>query len=314
MRSKAILSRAALGLTLLLALASAAGAQLSRTWVSGTGDDNNPCSRTLPCKTFSGALVKTLAGGVIEVLDDGSYGGVTIDKSITIENEGHSAGIIATNSSEGIIVNAGAGDHVVLRGLSIEGLGTGGNGIRFTSGFSLNISRCEIHRVTGNGISFEPTGTSVLFVKDSVIRNSNFGLGGGILIKPGATGLAHVTLDHVRIERNSFGIDVKERSKVSIRDSEVSRNTGFGIRATSTAAGTTSAIVSVVDSLVSLTQGPGISADGVGAVIRIGDISIFDSAGAGLQGINGGTVVSFGDNHIAGNNPDGAPTSILSQQ
>src|SRR5947209_1242304 len=32
-----------------------AHAQATRTWVSGVGDDVNPCSRTAPCKTFAGA-------------------------------------------------------------------------------------------------------------------------------------------------------------------------------------------------------------------------------------------------------------------
>src|SRR5262245_48964588 len=67
---------------------SAAYAQATRTWVSGVGDDVNPCSRTAPCKTFAGAISKTAAGGEISVLDPGGFGGVTITKSITINGEG----------------------------------------------------------------------------------------------------------------------------------------------------------------------------------------------------------------------------------
>src|SRR6187401_640852 len=114
-----------------LALALAAGfacpepasAQATRTWVSGVGDDANPCSRTAPCKTFAGAISKTAAGGTINVLDPGGYGGVTITKAITIEADGDFAGITHSGTS-GIIVNAGVNDVVTLRGLTIDGFGT----------------------------------------------------------------------------------------------------------------------------------------------------------------------------------------------
>src|SRR5450631_2155813 len=102
----------------------AAQAQASRTWVSGVGDDANPCSRTAPCKTFAGAISKTAAGGEIDVLDPGGFGAVTITKAISIEAEGVIAGVVVSGTN-GIVVAAGANDSVVLRGLTIEGLGTG---------------------------------------------------------------------------------------------------------------------------------------------------------------------------------------------
>src|SRR4051812_41811372 len=94
----------------LLAL-SPAHVQATRTWVSGVGDDANPCSRTAPCKTFAGAISKTAAGGVINVIDNGAYGTVTIIKAITIQNEANFAGILSSGTT-GIIVNAGASDSV----------------------------------------------------------------------------------------------------------------------------------------------------------------------------------------------------------
>jgi hypothetical protein len=66
-----------------------AQAQATRTWVSGVGDDANPCSRTAPCKTFAGAISKTAPCGEISVLDPGGFGAVTITKSITINGTGH---------------------------------------------------------------------------------------------------------------------------------------------------------------------------------------------------------------------------------
>lgn len=106
--------------------AGSAQAQASRTWVSGVGDDANPCSRTAPCKTFAGAISKTAVGGEINVLDPGGFGAVTITKSITIRSDHIEAGVLVSGTN-GITVNAGATGRVVLEGLDIEGLGTGLN-------------------------------------------------------------------------------------------------------------------------------------------------------------------------------------------
>ena len=88
--------RAAFYTSLLIALfSSAVQAQATRTWVSGVGDDLNPCSRTAPCKTFAGAISKTAAGGEIDALDSAGFGGVVIRKSVTIDGTGTMAGILA---------------------------------------------------------------------------------------------------------------------------------------------------------------------------------------------------------------------------
>src|SRR5436305_9333994 len=119
-----------LAFLVLLIVSVAAQAQATRTWVSGVGDDANPCSRTAPCKTFAGAISKTAAGGEINVLDPGGFGAVTITKAITISSEGFEAGVLVSGTNA-IIVSAGASDVVTLRGLDFNGLGTGLNGIRF---------------------------------------------------------------------------------------------------------------------------------------------------------------------------------------
>src|SRR5688500_12453381 len=102
-----------LGAMLCLGASSIVHAQSTRTWVSGVGDDANPCSRTAPCKTFAGAISKTAAGGIINTLDSGGFGAVNITKSITIDGGGIDGSITASGS--GIIINAGANDHVTLR-------------------------------------------------------------------------------------------------------------------------------------------------------------------------------------------------------
>src|SRR5438093_13689541 len=122
---------------------SIAQAQATRTWVSGVGDDANPCSRTAPCKTFAGAISKTAVGGEIDAIDPGGFGAVTITKSITIDGGGTFASILAAGTT-GVIVNAGASGVVTLRNLSINGAGNGVHGIRILTAAAVNIENCVI--------------------------------------------------------------------------------------------------------------------------------------------------------------------------
>src|SRR5436853_4753463 len=96
--------------------------QASRTWVSGVGDDANPCSRTAPCKTFAGAISKTAAGGEIDALDPGGFGAVTITKAITIDGGGGQVASVLVSGTNGIVVQAGSSDVVILRNLRLNGL------------------------------------------------------------------------------------------------------------------------------------------------------------------------------------------------
>src|SRR5947209_20083296 len=111
------------GLVAMMLAAAPANAQATRTWVSGVGDDANPCSRTAPCKTFAGAISKTAPAGEINVLDPGGFGAVTITKSITIRSDHIEAGVLVSGTN-GIVISAGPNDRIVLEGLDIEGLGT----------------------------------------------------------------------------------------------------------------------------------------------------------------------------------------------
>src|SRR4051794_29337676 len=140
MRSYSVLA-AALGLVL---YSTAGHAQATRTWVSGVGDDVNPCSRTAPCKTFSGAISKTAAGGEISVLDPGGFGTITITKSITLNGDGTLAGILSAGTV-GVTVSSTipATGVVILRNLSINGAGTGTNGVRVLGGATTIIDKCS---------------------------------------------------------------------------------------------------------------------------------------------------------------------------
>jgi hypothetical protein len=164
--------------TFMFAFASFAQAQATRTWVSGVGDDANPCSRTAPCKTFAGAISKTAKDGEISVLDPGGFGTVTITKSITI-NGTHGAGfggILAAGAPAGIIVNItdvnDVRKTVRLITLNINGASTGTDGIRINAATAVNIEDCVLDGFTNAGINDIRTTTGKLYVTDTVSRNN----------------------------------------------------------------------------------------------------------------------------------------------
>jgi hypothetical protein len=152
--------------------------------VSGVGDDVNPCSRTAPCKTFAGAISKTAAGGEINCLDPGGFGGVTITKSMTIKCHYTEGGVLVANTNA-IVINAAATDKVTLRGLDINGIGTGAqtslSGIKVLSAKSVHILDSEIYRFQA-GIAIVPTSaqTRVLVARSHIHDN-----GIGVINAPG---------------------------------------------------------------------------------------------------------------------------------
>jgi hypothetical protein len=186
-------------------LSNPAAAQATRTWVSGVGDDVNPCSRTAPCKTFAGAISKTAPGGEINCLDPGGFGAVTITKAITISCLHTEGGALA--GGNGIVVNAQPGDVVFLRGLDIFGVNPPANGVHFIAGGALHIDQTIIRRfnsANSYGISFAPTGNSKLYISGSMIADNGNGItGGGIGVEPGPSGTATVFIIDSIISNNA---------------------------------------------------------------------------------------------------------------
>jgi hypothetical protein len=180
--------------TFLFAFASFAQAQATRTWVSGVGDDANPCSRTAPCKTFAGAISKTAAGGEISVLDPGGFGTVTITKSITLNGTHGSgfAGILSAGATAGIIINNAAA-IVRLNALDINGAGTGTDGIRINAAAKVYINDCKIDGLTNRGINdIRSTAGGFLVVKDTIVTGCTQS---GIVVIP-AGGSVTVTIEN----------------------------------------------------------------------------------------------------------------------
>lgn len=150
-----------------LGTASPAFGQATRTWVSGTGDDANPCSRTAPCKTWAGAISKTATGGEIDALDPGGYGTLTITKALTVSGIGTHASTLAAGGIDGIIVNA-PGARVHLRDLVIQGVGTGRSAIRIDNAGAVVAEDIDITGFTRHGVDATPTSGATSLTLDRV--------------------------------------------------------------------------------------------------------------------------------------------------
>ena len=321
-KSKPSLTAAGL---LALLCAAPAHASNSKSWVSNSGSDANACSLAQPCATFQRAHDQTAAGGEIGVLTPGDYGGigiprVSVTKSISITNDGSGEATIL--GSIGIEIAAGVGDIADLRGLVIDGGGTtsGGAGIIFSSGAAVHVLNCAIRNFNsagsgGRGVFFAPTGNSQLFISDSVIfNNGNFANSGGIEIAPQGSGTARLVLDRVHVDDNVFGIKANGAAgssiRVTVRDSVVSGNVSHGIQVL---AGPGKAFLAIEGSLVVNNAGTGILADGSGAAVLLGDSTIFRN-GAGVSTINGGQLLSYGNNRNNVNvGAEGVATGSLAQ-
>jgi hypothetical protein len=292
--------------------ATPASAQATRTWVSGVGDDVNPCSRTAPCKTFAGAISKTAAGGEINCLDPGGFGAVTITKSMTISCPYTEGGALA--GGNGITVNMPlATDVTVLRGLDIFGVNPPTNGVRFVNQGTLHIEDSVIRRFNAAnsfGVSFQPsTGLGSLYIKNTTItQNGNGATGGGVLIKPTAAASARVVIDDSQIRNNaSSGLSTDTTGNtggiaITVNNTQISGTTGNGILALSPA-GNAATVMMLANSLIAYNTAIGVGANGV-VTMRVGNTVITGNAitaGTGIVMSNGAQILTYQDNRLDGN-------------
>ena len=206
---------------------------LSHTWISGAGDDANPCSRTSPCRTFTGAQAKTVAGGEIDLIDAANAGTVAILKAITIDGGNGQGTNVLANGNNGIVVRPNAGT-VILRNLRIQGVGGALNGIVVESGSLVVVENCEIYGFASNGILVTTsTGTTRIVVDNTRVLSN----GGGIQIKP-TGGATTVSVSGVVASGNGFGIGVDTTgggtASVIIDRMTASENSGNGLQALGT--------------------------------------------------------------------------------
>jgi hypothetical protein len=292
------------GALLAVGFSSVALGQATRTWVSGVGDDLNPCSRTAPCKTFAGAISKTATNGEISVLDPGGYGTVTIGKGLTINGTGTLAGILNQGLS-GVIVNAPATDTVILRDISINGDGTGGtNGVRYLAGKTLMIDHCWIYgqtaSATSRGIDVSKTAAGNLKVLNSVIENVTED---GIHATTTAGQIVTMINNTNIMNCGGDGIEGAANVLLGISNSQITHN-GNGIKSSGSGCQFNIDDVLIAYSSVALQAS-------AGSTLRVSDSMITQNA-TGLS-LNGGVIDSFQGNSLAGNTTPGAFSSTTNK-
>jgi hypothetical protein len=283
-----------------LAISSVAQAQATRTWVSGVGDDANPCSRTAPCKTFAGAISKTAALGEINVLDPGGFGAVTITKAITISSESFEAGVLVSGTN-GIIINAANAD-VTLRGLDFNGLTTGLDGIKVLAARRVAVENCTIYGFA-NGIEIATTASVDVSIRNTIVRNN---VTDG-LVAATTAGTVRVSIVDSSFVGNVNGVHAKQNSRVTAFSCVFSANTSNGVFAEG-AGGIAAANIS--KSQISNNNGNGVQGGGGAStqlsVVRINDCDIHQNGQGALVSTNG-EVDTWSNNRIIGNSTDLCP-------
>ncbi len=281
-----------------LTVASMAQAQATRTWVSGVGDDANPCSRTAPCKTFAGAISKTAANGEIDALDPAGFGAVTITKSITIDGSPTGVAGILNAGTTGVIINMGAGDvrkTATIRGVSIQGAGTGTLGIRIMAATRVFVENCFISGQnasgTADGIRDERTAGGFLEVDNTTITNNS----GNAINVSNTTGTAlSVHVSNSRLQGNgNTGLVLGNGAKGTIFNSVVTQNVGGFFTSSSIGA-----VELAVDHCVVSNNGTGFIAN-AGATIRVSNTTAMNN-GTLATVSGGGAVSSYGNNQTGG--------------
>jgi hypothetical protein len=282
--TKSTFLSALLGALFVAGLAIApAQAQASRTWISGVGDDANPCSRTAPCKTFAGAISKTLGGGEIDVLDPGGFGAVTITKSITLDGGGGQVASILVSGSNGVNISAAATDIIILRNLRLNGIVQTGSpglvGVQVNTAARVVIEKCDI-----------------------------FGFGtAALLVATSATSSPLVKFQETTLNNNAAGISVKPTGgtvKIEIESTHVDANTNAGLRVDGTAGG--AVIATISESSISLNGAAGLNVlsgtANVSVDVQRTVIANNNGAGVSSSNTNGGTsTVTVGDSMLSNN-------------
>ena len=279
-------------LVLALAFGSLASAQATRTWVSGVGDDVNPCSRTAPCKTFAGAISKTAAAGEIDCLDPGGFGAVTITKAITIDCT-HVSGGVLSSGTNGIVINAtGATDSVVLRNLVIQGAGTGLDGIKILAAFEVHLEDVDIKGVTLAGVEVAASANVNLTMQDCTISEAG---SAGVSLTT-TSGLVNAQIDNLHVSHTHPAIAGLANNLVTVSNSDLS----YAFKAIKQSA--SGSVINVINctmvgnSVATLESNAGSTINASGNTIAQSPLGI-NSAG--------GTISSDGTNIFLGNTTNG---------
>ena len=271
-----------------------AHAQSPRTWVSGTGDDQNPCSRTAPCKTFAGAQSKTATGGEISALDPGGFGAITITKSLTLNGDGTLASILASSLVTGITVNIISGlstDKVVVRNISIQGGGSGTDGVRVSDAAEVILDNVTISGFTDAGVDVTQSQSSNLFLRNVRISKAAVGVRTQTTIGTVAGTFENVAIDGM----TSHGVECVNNTALVMRNVETSRCVGSGVKSTAPTVN-----LSIENSVSS---GNNVGYEAAAGALRIANCGMY------YNNMNcSAAVLSAGNNRSAGNTATVDPT------
>jgi Periplasmic copper-binding protein (NosD) len=336
---RVVLSCALVAGALFLSFPAHAAGSLTRTFVSSSGVDTNPCTVAQPCATFAAAYVAVAANGIVVALDPGKYGPLTITSPVTIDGNRWGS-ITASANGSGVLIRAGSSDNVILRGITVDGAaGSANNGIEFDSGGSLTIDHCAARNIGGgaDGLDFFNSSESdeTLTVVDSQFMNNGFGFdgdgvflnitsvvsqGGGRPNPPPRYGVGGITASFVRTEfsGNDVGLQVGALQRipnpptipVTVTDSVIANNGQTGV-------------------LVGVSQGPfgnltmtndQIAGNGTGILANASGITwlagstVAGNSVAGFQISSGGVINSYGNNYFANNGSNtGSLTPVNTQ-
>jgi Divergent InlB B-repeat domain/Right handed beta helix region len=301
--------------TAMFSASGGGGGPASQTFVSATlGNDANPCTRISPCMTFAAALAQTTAGGEIVVMDPGDFGPVTITEAVSITNDAGVGGTMPAPGTSGIVVSAGAGDMVYLRGLTFDGLNASGtSGIVFSSGARLQIENCTVQDFTTSGITLSPgagsAATPLLIVRNTTILNNAT----GILIRPTGGIAVNAVLRWLHIDSNTGeglrvdGTGGSGAINAIITDSTASLNGSNGIDAAS-GPGNATVIVQRVTAVLNGSAGiqSNQASGGIANVIVSGS-TLYANA-IGIQATGGASLLTDSNNQVTGNAANGSFT------
>jgi hypothetical protein len=281
-----------------LATASVAQAQATRTWVSGVGDDANPCSRTAPCKTFAGAISKTATNGEINVLDPGGFGAVTITKGLTISSECTEAGVLVSGTN-GIVINAPTTDVVTIRGLDINGLTTGLSGILIQQAKQVHVESCRIYQFTNADITMSVGSAVAVDVKDTIM----LGGGKGCQMNSTVAGLS-ASFYNCKFQGCTQGLDVQQGT-ASVSNCVFTHNSNIGVLAEGQ--GGQNALIQLESDIIA-ENATGVGTTTAQSTITVSNTSIFGNV-TGVA-IPGGTVQTYLNNKVSNNGSTTAMSQI----
>lgn len=283
----------------------------SRVWVSLNSTAPDPDGSYLkPYRSFDAALQNVTAGGEVICLDAGAFWMMHINKSVTINCEG----TIGTNSvlndptTEGVVeIYVGPTDVVVLRGLDLD-FHKDVRGVYFFGAGTLIIDKARIANSNSSGVLFAPSGPANLVISDSLVTGNGAGsTGAGIRVYPTATGSARVTLEHLKVSGNVFGVAFDGTNSVAginatIANSTISSNTNDGIIAV-TSSGHSPIGVTVIDSR-STNNPVGIHSVGPNVTLRVKNSEVIGNNN-GLVTSAGAAMLSAGSNTLEANGNNG---------